>query len=172
VLDRLHHAALQVYRRLPVRARRVVVRTLAPSFTVGAICVIERQDGAVLLIRQSYRERWGLPGGLLRRGEPAPEAAVREVREEIGLDVVLQGEPAVVVDPRPQRVDLVFRARVAPGCDPETAAPGSPEIADVRWFGRDDLPDLQHETTTALVTLARSARSPQAVPLPLAAHRA
>src|SRR5207248_2509612 len=42
VLTRLHLLLLRIYRRLPTSARRVVVRRLAPQFTVGALCVIER----------------------------------------------------------------------------------------------------------------------------------
>jgi len=42
---------------------------------------------------------------------------------------------------------------------------GKREIDEVQWFPSDHLPDLQFETSHALVTLARSARSPQARPL-------
>ena len=45
ILVQAHRAALRVYRLLPTLARRWVVRLIAPSFTVGAICVIERPDG-------------------------------------------------------------------------------------------------------------------------------
>lgn len=164
---RLHLLALRVFRRLPVRARRRVVRTLAPSFTVGAICLIERSDGALLLVRQSYRQGWGVPGGLLQRGERPEAAALREVLEEVGLDVELIGEPAVVVEPVPQRIDIVFRARPIGGAaDEQVATPSSPEITEARWFPAHELPELQVEATTALVALARSAQSPQAVALP------
>jgi ADP-ribose pyrophosphatase YjhB (NUDIX family) len=166
VQRRLHRFALRVFRRLPVRARRRVVRTLAPGFTVGAICLIERPDGAVLLVRQSYRNAWGVPGGLLKRRETPEDAARREVFEEVGLDIELVGEPAVVVEPEAQRVDLVFRARPVAGHDPITARPMSPEITECAWFATDALPDLQAETSGALVALARSATNPQAVPLP------
>jgi 8-oxo-dGTP pyrophosphatase MutT (NUDIX family) len=162
----LHGLALQVFRRLPVIARRRVVRTVAPGFTVGAMCFIERADGALLLVRLSYRERWGVPGGLLKRNESPEEAARREVREEVGLDVVLVGEPAVVVASEPRRVDVIFRARPAREEDAPAAEPQSPEIVEVGWFPADRLPELQHETSGALVALARSSRAPQAVPLP------
>ena len=166
MLRRLHLLALAVFRRLPVRARRRVVRTLAPSFTVGAICLIERSDGSLLLVRQSYRHRWGVPGGLLQRGERPEDAARREVREEVGLDVELVGEPAVVVDAIPRRVDIVFRARPVGDRQDPVAEPSSPEIVEARWFRPDELPELQAETSSALVALARSAHNPQAVPLP------
>jgi 8-oxo-dGTP diphosphatase len=166
VLRRLHHLALQVFRRLPVLARRRVVRTIAPGFTVGAICVIERAGGELLLVRQSYRRGWGIPGGLLKRGETPQDAARREVFEEVGLTIELVGEPAVAVAPDARRVDVIFRARPADGVDADVVAPRSPEITEASWFPVDRLPDLQLETSGALVALARSARSPQAVPLP------
>lgn len=153
--DQLHLSLLKTYQRLPTWARRRVVRTVAPSFTVGAMCFIERADGHLLLVRQVYRKRWGVPGGLLERGEEAADGARREVFEEVGVAVDLIGEPRVVVDAEPQRVDIVYRARLAAGVDPEIAAPGSPEIIEVRWFPRDALPELQHETVTALLALAR-----------------
>ena len=161
----VHRAALRVYRRLPTRARRTVVRTLSPSYTVGAMCLIERADGEVLLVRQTYRNHWGLPGGLLERGENPAEAAAREVLEEVGLQIEVLGQPAVVVDPDPQRVDLVYRARPRSMHDVASVAPRSPEVTDARWFTPESLPELQSETAQALVALARSSRHPQAPPL-------
>ena len=155
MIARLHRVALSVFRRLPVGARRRVVRTIAPSYTVGSICIIERADGALLLVRLAYRDRWGLPGGLLKRGETTADAARREVREEVGLDVRLVREPHVVVDSDAQRVDVIFRAVLADGVDPGEARPGSPEIVEVGWFPPDALPELQHEASGALVVAAR-----------------
>jgi len=166
VIRRLHLIALHLFRRLPAWSRRRVVRMIAPGFTVGAICFIERAGGEVLLVRLAYRDRWGVPGGLLKRGEDPEAAAHREVREEVGLEIVLMGEPAVVVDSAARRVDLVFRAKPADGQDPDLAAPGSPEIVQARWFPADALPELQHEASGAFVAVARSARHPQAVVLP------
>lgn len=156
MLRRAHLALLKVYKRLPRRARLVIVHVLSPSFTVGAICIVERPDGALLLVRHSYRDRWGFPGGLLNRGEGIIDAARREAREECDIDVEVVGEPTVVVDPDPRRVDVVFRCRTDQA-DRIRAMP--PEVIDCRWFPADQLPELQHEAAGALVALARAARS-------------
>lgn len=160
MIGRIHGLSLRLFRRLPVVARRRVVRTLSPGFTVGAVCVIERHDGALLLARLSYRNSWGLPGGLLKRGESPAAAARREVLEETSIDVELVGDPAVVVDAEARRVDVVFRAQLGPGADVTAVRPGSPEIVELAWFPADDLPDLQFEASGALVALARRAVLP------------
>ena len=154
----VHRALLKAFRRLPRRARLAVVHGLAPGYSVGAMCLVEREDGARLFVRHSYRRRWGVPGGLLKRGEDVRDAARREAMEEVGLAVELVGEPTVVVEPRSRRVDVIFAARPAPGADPDAAQPRSAEIEECRWFGPDDLPLLQHETAGALVVLSRALR--------------
>jgi 8-oxo-dGTP diphosphatase len=172
VIAAVQRALLQVWRRVPRLARRWAVRVAAPSFTVGAACVIERDDGAILLVRLVYREAWGLPGGLVKRREDIATCGRREVKEEIGLDVELTSQPAVVVDSRPQRVDVVFRARPAPGVDPATARPVSAEIREVRWFPADEMPRLQHEAVTALMALASSTLDAEAEEAPSVATAA
>jgi 8-oxo-dGTP pyrophosphatase MutT (NUDIX family) len=163
---RLYTLFLRVYAHIPRRVRRVVIRVIQPSYTMGAICVIERPDGAVLLVHQAYRKHWGIPGGLVKRGEEPSDAARREVFEEIGMAVELVGEPAVVVDPEAQRIDIVFRARPVTLSELDHVRPVSPEIHEVRWFAPDALPRLQVETASALVALARSSAAPQSTPLP------
>jgi 8-oxo-dGTP diphosphatase len=157
VVNGVQRALIRVWRHVPRRVRRWIVRVAAPSFTVGAACVVERGDGRILLVRLAYRDGWGLPGGLIKRREDVADCARREVGEEVGLDVELLGAPAVVVDSRPQRIDVVFRARVVAGSDPDAAVPRSPEIREVRWFAAGELPRLQHEAVSALVALASSA---------------
>ena len=143
----------------------MAVRRVAPSFTVGSMCVIERSDGRVLLIRHLYRKRWGIPGGLLQRHETPADAARREVAEEVGLDVELVGEPVVNVDARPRRVDVVFRARLVNDRDADTARASSVEVVEARWFDPTHFPELQFETAQAIQALARASYAPPARPL-------
>jgi 8-oxo-dGTP diphosphatase len=49
--------------------------------------VIEDVEGGVLLCQQSQGHRlWGLPGGKIRRAESPVHAAIRDVREETGME--------------------------------------------------------------------------------------
>jgi 8-oxo-dGTP diphosphatase len=52
------------------------------------------KEGKVLMIKRKFepnKGRWSLPGGLLEVGEDPEEAAKREVREELGLEVAVEG---------------------------------------------------------------------------------
>jgi ADP-ribose pyrophosphatase YjhB (NUDIX family) len=54
---------------------------------VAADLLIRDTAGRVLLVDPTYKEHWDLPGGMAEANEPPRDAAVREVREEVGLDV-------------------------------------------------------------------------------------
>jgi ADP-ribose pyrophosphatase YjhB (NUDIX family) len=157
---RLERYAYRAWGLLPLGLRLFVVRRATPSFHVGAICVIERSDGALLLIRNSYRPRWGFPGGFLKRSESPADAARREVREEVGVDVVLDENPKVVVEARTRRVDVIFCGHPSDGSPDVDPRPRSPEILEARWFPAQALPDLQEEAVAALIELGRAALPP------------
>jgi 8-oxo-dGTP diphosphatase len=145
------------YKRLPQAVRSLLIRAGTPSFHVGAICVVQRADGHLLLVRQSYRrEGWGFPGGLMRRGEDPADAARRELHEELGIDVELEGLPAVVIDSPMRRIDVVYNAHLADGSAQPEATVHSPEITEARWFPPAELPELLPEATAALVQLGRT----------------
>ena len=158
MLQGAYRTLLRGYRHLPTRLRRRLIRAVAPTFTAGAMCVIERDDGALLLVRQAYRANWTWPGGLLQRGEKAADAARREVAEEVGLEIEVQGEPLILVDTDVRRVYIAFRARVRPPV-PEHVEPASGEILEARWFPPHLLPLLQPEAADALARLAERRRA-------------
>jgi len=68
-----------------------------PKRPVPAVGAIVFRDGAVLLVKRGAepnRGRWSLPGGSLEIGETVEAGAVRETREETGVDV----QPLRVLD--------------------------------------------------------------------------
>ncbi len=52
-----------------------------------ASCVLVEHEGRILVLRNSYRDEPALPGGFLKRGEEPLAGALRELGEELGLDV-------------------------------------------------------------------------------------
>jgi ADP-ribose pyrophosphatase YjhB (NUDIX family) len=67
---------------------------------VGAGAVVHGEH-KVLLVKRKYppnEGRWALPGGLVELGERVQDAVVREVKEETGLEVVLEGLLDVATD--------------------------------------------------------------------------
>jgi ADP-ribose pyrophosphatase YjhB (NUDIX family) len=65
------------------RAMRTYWKVRRPT-THGTLIALWNR-GEVLLVRNSYVPYYCLPGGYLRRGETARDAAVRELREEVGV---------------------------------------------------------------------------------------
>src|ERR1700759_4453260 len=103
-------AAMRVFRRLPRPVRRPIIRSFTPSYTVGAVLVLQRSDGAVLMVEQRHTPGWALPGGLLRRGELPSDGVIRGVTEEVGLglDPTPLPLPYSVLAPRVRRIDIVY----------------------------------------------------------------
>ena len=52
-------------------------------------------EGVVLIFRKNVPKKWAIPGGFLDYGESAEECAVREAKEETGLDVKLKRQVAI-----------------------------------------------------------------------------
>jgi len=150
--------ALRWFGRLPRRMRAALLRHTGAVVALGAVAVVER-DGALLLVRHAYRHGWGFPGGSLRRREDPRTAVVREVREELGVEVEL-GDGAVVHDLDVARVTFVYRAALVHG-DPSCR---SAEIVEVGWFPRSLLPELEDEAVEVLAALDGGAPLPRVVP--------
>ena len=71
-----------------------------PSLTVDAVITCEN-DSIILIKRKNnpYKDSWALPGGFVEYGETVEKAALREVKEETGLEITLCGIVGVYSDP-------------------------------------------------------------------------
>lgn len=105
----------------------------------GVICDGDR----LLLVHQVESGRWSLPGGGVHFGEPPGTALIREVDEEVGLQVVraeLLGVHDNVYDPgdgvQRHGVRLLYRAHV----EGMLTLRSPQEVGEARYFSTDDLP--------------------------------
>jgi 8-oxo-dGTP diphosphatase len=90
---------------------------LDPKLAVGAI--VTDDDGRIVLVRRAIEPgygKWVFPGGYVDRGEEVQLAAVREAREETGLDIRIERLLNVYSYPGRAPVIVVYTARVTGGC--------------------------------------------------------
>lgn len=95
------------------------------SLVVAASAVVTDDMGHILLQRRTDSGLWALPGGGMEMDESLPGTAVREVKEETGLDVEITGLVGTYTDPRHviaysngevrRQFAIVFTARVTGG---------------------------------------------------------
>jgi ADP-ribose pyrophosphatase YjhB (NUDIX family) len=127
-----------IYRRMPVSLRRGIVLMTQSRFTVTAGAVVVNDEGRVLLVKHVFRpgSGWGIPGGFINRGEQAEDAARRELREEIGLELDRVELAFVRTVEQVSQVEIIFRGQTS-----GTPRPRNIEIHRVAWFELDQLPD-------------------------------
>lgn len=88
---------------------------LDPKVATGTLISM---DGGVLLLKRGIEPaygRWVFPGGYVDRGEPVEEAAIRETKEEVNLDVRLDGLLSVYSYPENPVVVIAYRASIVGG---------------------------------------------------------
>ncbi len=101
--------------------------------------IIEIEDGIVLIRRKNRPFGWALPGGFVDYGESLEDAAVREAKEETGLDVRLVRQLHSYSEPdRDERFHTITTVFIA---TTEGVPKAADDAADVGIFRRDELPD-------------------------------
>jgi ADP-ribose pyrophosphatase YjhB (NUDIX family) len=114
---------------------------MVPSVNV----VVTNTAGDILLIRRSDNQNWAVPGGAIELGESMVQAAVRETREETGIDCEITGLVGIYTDPKHlilytsngevwQEFSIVLTARATGGTPTRSS-----ESSDVRWVPRESL---------------------------------
>lgn len=109
--------------------------SIVPSVNV----VVTNDAGEILLIRRSDNDNWAVPGGAVDLGESLTQAAVRETREESGIECEITGLVGIYTDPRHlilytsngevrQEFSVVLTARPVGG-----GLARSNESSEVRW---------------------------------------
>ncbi|MCM1949518.1 NUDIX domain-containing protein [Streptomyces sp. G2] len=117
--------------------------SVVPSVTV----VVRDTEGRILLIHKTDNDLWALPGGGHDIGERIGDTAVREVEEETGVVVDVEGIIGLYTDPDHvlayddgevrQQFSICFRAKPAGG-----SLRTSSESKEVRWVDPADLDEF------------------------------
>jgi ADP-ribose pyrophosphatase YjhB (NUDIX family) len=101
--------------------------------------IIEYNRGIVLIKRKNPPEGWALPGGFVEYGESLEAAAVREAKEETGLDVELLRQFHAYSDPkrdpRHHTITIVFLAKA------KGNAVAGDDAKEIGVFSKDTLPE-------------------------------
>lgn len=108
--------------------------------------MIEDGCGRVLLVKRCDCGKWGIPGGLMEYGETMEQTAIREAKEETGLEVAVDGLLGIYSgffsrNSKTQPIVAAFIAHKTGGelyCD-------HIETDELGWFGSDDLPEIYSE---------------------------
>lgn len=126
--------------------------SIVPSVNVA----VTNDAGEILLIRRADNDNWALPGGAVDIGESLAQAAVRETREETGVDCEITGLSGIYTDPAHvllytsngevrQEFSVVLTARATGG----RPAPSS-ETSEVCWAATSDLETYEMDRSMRL----------------------
>lgn len=126
--------------------------SLVPSVNV----VVVNENGELLMIRRSDNENWAVPGGAIDLGESVGQAAVRETKEESGIDCEITGIVGIYSDPKHiilytsngearQEFSILLTARLLGG-EPTP----SDETTEVRWIAPSDAQTLTMDRSMRL----------------------
>ena len=114
-------------------------------------CLFDDRE-RVLLQKRGDSGKWGFPGGAIELGETPEEAAIREVKEETGLDIQVESLIGIYTDSdirypngdEAHSICIAYRLEAVSG---QLACDGM-ETAELKYFAMDELPEMfckQHE---------------------------
>ncbi len=143
----LYRLLAAVWHHIPVRLQWLVLWLTTAKVMVGVSGVILDDRGQVLMVRHRFRRPypWGLPGGWLKGGETPTQGWKREVQEELGCQVAVDG--VVFEGAGRWSIEFILVGRLLGG----PLRPDPTEILEARFFPPEMLPpDLQPDHRIAI----------------------
>jgi ADP-ribose pyrophosphatase YjhB (NUDIX family) len=110
-----------------------------------AVALFVPDGGRVLLVKRGVapeKGKWALAAGFVEFGERPEAAAVREMREETGLDVVIERMLELMYNETDKVILILYQARAVGG-----VLAANDDVEEVRWFAGNELPELAFEST-------------------------
>ena len=109
-----------------------------PRKVVAAAVVCRNDAGQLLVVHDSFKRYWTIPGGVVDADEDPRSGAVREAWEEAGVRVAAGAVLGVFSAQWPDRIILIYRAEMVPGADHRFTPVHAHEIDDVAWMDLDE----------------------------------
>jgi len=117
-------------------------------FSCGAVVYKKTPGGSqILLIKQFAKDpSWGIPKGHMERGETYTETAIREVKEETGIDIKIITQLPHVSIIRKNNKKIVVPFLAIQTCDnqPRSDSSEASEVIAAKWFNTESLPGIYH----------------------------
>ncbi|TVX93624.1 NUDIX domain-containing protein [Paenibacillus agilis] len=116
---------------------------LLPRIGVGAVIWNEKNE--ILLVlrnRNPEKDKWSIPGGKVDPFESLESCVIREVMEEVNLEIEIQGLLCMAETIRPEHeehwISAIYEVTVKSGEARNMESGGA--IADMKWFSLEELP--------------------------------
>ena len=150
--------------RPPVLCGNCQARTYCNAKPAGGAVIVD--GGRYLAVRRAVAPaagRWGLPGGFCEGAEHPADAALREIREETGLQVILDGLIGLYLD------TYLYQGEDAPTLNAYYLATLQPspqrlvasdDAAEAAWFELDRPPELAFTHLSAVLHDAQALLQP------------
>ena len=105
----------------------------------GVRVILQDEEGRILMVWQHHEERdfWLVPGGGIEDGENSIEAAIREVKEETGLDIEVTGVAWHIEEVSPERGQRFVNYMIGRITGGELALGKDPELPEDRQVLRE-----------------------------------
>lgn len=144
--------------RLPISIKQKLIWLLNPKYCVGVLAFIPKPDDPTkfLLADHSYRGliSWSLPGGFKHKHEHPEAAIAREVKEELGVEAMVERLLHAAISEFGISIDLVYLCRLV---DMPLRFRLGREIAGVGFYDLDGLPEerMYHQQVTLIHQLVQ-----------------
>jgi ADP-ribose pyrophosphatase YjhB (NUDIX family) len=159
----------RLWKLIPAALRWRAIWALHPRFLVGVNGVVLNEQGEVLVAHHIFRGEnpWGLPGGIVNRGEGLIQALQREIREETSLQVEVGPLLQVGVGEVRPNVTFFFLCTLKAPTAPQLQVNG--ELFEAGFYPPDALPGtLMPVQADALAAALDFCRQPERlVPVPI-----